>query len=161
MRSLMILSAVAWVVLATLSPAQASQYPIIGSARVQEDGTLKVRGKKIRLHGIYIPVTGKTCRSFLRPIKCAPRAALALEFKIQGFVHCLPLTRYSDRSIGAICRVGRTHFKPGVDLGAYLLEQGWAVARPEAPFEYHVLSDIARRKNLGVWGFQAHRITSN
>lgn len=41
----------------------------------------------------------------------------------------------------------------GEDLAAYLLEQGWAVALPYTPFEYHVLERIARHKGFGIWGF--------
>ena len=41
---------------------------------------------------------------------------------------------------------------PGEDLSAYLLEQGWAVALPDAPFEYQTLEKIARSRGFGVWG---------
>ena len=44
------------------------------------------------------------------------------------------------------------------DLGAYLIREVWAVALPEAPFQYHTLEKIARARGSGVWGFQADSI---
>lgn len=130
---------------------------IVSYAIVQEDATLKVKGRTIRLFGIYIPPTDRTCLRFLRPTPCGSRAAMALELKIQGFVHCEEKERYADGSISAICWVGRSTFDEGEDLSAYLIREGWAVALPDAPFEYHVLEKIARRRSLGVWGFPVDR----
>ena len=59
----------------------------VGSrAKVQNDGTLLVNGKTVRLFGVYIPTIERTCRTVLRPPKCAPRAVLQLDFKVHGFV---------------------------------------------------------------------------
>ena len=66
-------------------------------------------------------------------------------------MHCEEQSRNEDRSINAICQVGVSSFSDGEDLAAYLLRQGWAVARPDAPFEYHVLERIARRQGVGIW----------
>jgi hypothetical protein len=76
----------------------------------------------------------------------------ALQVKIQGFVECLPQQRYADGSVGAICYVNEgSILDPPVDLGAWLIEQGLAVAGPGAPFEYGVLEEIARTNGRGVW----------
>jgi endonuclease YncB( thermonuclease family) len=87
------------------------------------------------------------------PPVCGSRATIALQFKIQGFVHCQEKSSNRDRSVNAICSVKRTNFSEGEDLGAYLIQQGWAMARPEAPFEYHALEKIARQQSAGIWGF--------
>ena len=117
-------------------------------AFVQDDGSLRVSGRTIHLFGIHIPPTAQACRRFERPVVCAPQAALALDFKIGAdFVRCTPQSVNDDRSITALCRVG------GQDLSAYLLERGWALALPDAPFEYAALEKIANRKGVGVWGF--------
>lgn len=118
-----------------------------GLAAVRSDGTLVVDGRIIRLYGIYIPPTEESCRGFERPLKCAPRAVLALDFKITGFVRCEPKARSDDGTLSALCR------SEGTDLGAYLLERGWALALPDAPFEYVALERIAHSRGLGVWGF--------
>ena len=141
-----------------LFPEVAAARDLVSYALVQEDASLLVRGQKVHLYGIFIPQTDRTCRAFLRPSRCASRAALALDFKIQGFVHCQPRSRNQDRSLVATCWVDRTYHSSGEDLSAYLLEQGWAVPLPDAPFEYQVLGELAREQRRGVWGFQVDNI---
>jgi hypothetical protein len=60
-------------------------------------------------------------------------------------VRYVPQVPYSDRSIGAYCSVaGSGTPSRQIDLGAYLIDQGWAVALPQAPFAYHTLEEIAK-----------------
>jgi endonuclease YncB( thermonuclease family) len=128
-------------------------------AIVRDDATLLVQGKTIRLFGLYIPPTDRGCATVLRPPACGSRTVRALKLKIQGFVECLPQQVYADGSIGAICysREGSI-LDPPVDLGAWLIEQGLAVAAPDAPFEYGVLENIARTNGRGVWGFPVDNV---
>jgi endonuclease YncB( thermonuclease family) len=121
-------------------------------AFVQPDGSLRVDGRTIRLYGVHIPPTGEACRTNERPVRCSSRAALALEFKISGFVNCTPRERLEDGSLTAVCSAD------GVDLGAYLLQRGWALALPDAPFEYIALERIAQAHNVGVWGIAVEPI---
>lgn len=138
--------------LLALSAAAVRADEISSYAFVQDDGTLRVSGYTIRLFGIYIPPTAQSCRTFERPVTCAPQAALALDFKIGAdFVHCIPQTHNDDGSITAVCRAG------GTDLSAYLLERGWALALPDAPFEYVALEKIARQRGFGVWGLPVEK----
>lgn len=124
-------------------------------AIVQNDATLLIQNKLVRLYGIYVPEAGQFCQTNPRPAYCGNRAASALNFKIQGFVTCREMGAYDDGSISAICWAGRSSFDDGTDLGAYLIRNGLAVAGPDAPFEYRTLERIAEANNLGVWGFQA------
>ena len=124
-------------------------------AHVQNDGTLLINGKIVRLFGIYIPTLRDTCETQIRPVRCAPRAVLALDFKVQGFVYCDKVARHPDRSVSAVCRTGRDR----EDLAAWMLRQGWAVALPNAPFEYVTLERFAEAQGLGFWGFQVDSIT--
>ena len=130
-------------------------------AFVQADGTLKLGTRTFRLYGIYIPLTDRFCRTFLRPTRCASRAVLELDRMIHGFVWCDPVYRNRDGTLSAVCRVRGKEPRLGsrVDLAAELLRHGWAVALPGAPFEYVTLERIARAHNRGVWGFQADSIT--
>ena len=148
------LYALALSILLALSVAtKATAADISSYAFVQDDGSLRVDGRAIRLFGIYIPQTAQSCRLFERPVTCAPRAALALDFKIGAdFVHCEPMMKNVDGSIVARCRVS------GEDLSAYLLERGWALALPDAPFEYTALEKIARHKGVGVWGLTLEKV---
>lgn len=124
-------------------------------AVVQDDGSLLIQNKLVRLYGIYIPQNGQFCTVNPRPPFCGTRAAAALDFKIQGFVTCQEMGTYSDGSISAVCWTRRSSFNEGEDLSAYLITQGLALAGPDAPFEYRALERIAQNNNIGVWGFQA------
>ncbi len=73
-------------------------------------------------------------------------------------MHCEEKGTNADGSISAVCWVGRTHRSDGEDLAAWLLTQGWAVARPGAPFEYMTLEAIARANHRGVWGFEVDSV---
>lgn len=128
------------------APGTVSAADLHSFAFVRDDGTLKISGTVVRLYGIHIPETERSCRTFERPIKCAPRAVLALDFKVKGFVRCDVVERHPDHSVTAKCTVD------GEDLSAYMVRSGWALASPEAPFEYEALERIARHHNRGVWG---------
>jgi endonuclease YncB( thermonuclease family) len=121
---------------------------IVSYAIVQDDGSLVTGGgHRIELYGIYIPLGERTCRTFVVPFRCGPRAVLMLDFKISGhFVYCHRLEVRENGITSGVCRVD------GEDVAAWMLEHGWAVARPEAPFEYQVMEEFARRRGRGLWG---------
>lgn len=154
----LLVAALCLVALGLAGPPARAEVPRL--AFVQADGTLKVGGKIVRLYGIYIPPSERTCRTFLQPVRCAPRAVLELERKVHGFVLCEEVGRNPDGTVSAVCRVREDGPAPGArqDLAAYLLRQGWAVALPDAPFEYHVLEEIARVNRRGIWAFQADSV---
>jgi endonuclease YncB( thermonuclease family) len=135
-----------------LLAAAASAREISSSAIVNEDGSLRISGKTIHLYGIHIPQIGHTCGRNKLPPFCGTRAAIALDFKISGFVRCDIVAENSDGSLVGWCRVNASHFSEGEDLSAYLLERGWAVALPDASIEYQTLEKIARSRQVGVWG---------
>lgn len=132
----------------------ATALSISSYAFVNDDGTLRIRGRTIHLYGILIPPTDRTCRRSIIPVRCAPRAALALDFKVDShFVRCDLRIKNRDGSYVGYCRIDDE------DLSAYMLERGWATALPDAPPLYRVLERIARHKGFGVWGFHADEIT--
>jgi len=130
-----------------LCPWSAARAEISSFAFVQEDGSLRISGYVVRLYGIYIPQTEQACHTFINPPMCAPRAALALEFKIGGnFIHCAEQALNPDGSVTASCTLDNEN------LSEWMLRNGWAVALPNAPFEYGVMQDMARAKGIGIWG---------
>jgi endonuclease YncB( thermonuclease family) len=134
------------IVLSLAAPATQS-YRLSSYAFVNEDGSLTIKGRTVYLYGVYVPPTARTCRPDFRPPLCAPRASLLLELKIgSDFVACDPVRANADGTYTGLCRVR------GEDLAAYLLSEGWALALPDAPFEYVALERIARNRGLGVWG---------
>ncbi len=137
----------ATVVFGMLGLATPASADITSYAFVNDDGSLRVSGHTIYLYGIYIPPTDETCRTFEIPIKCGPRAVLALDFTIgPNFVHCKPMRTNEDGSIEALCRVN------DIDLSEWMLQNGWAVSLPDAPFEYKTMEEIARQRGIGIWG---------
>lgn len=141
-----------------LVSGQASARELVGHAIVRGDGTLLIKERVVHLDGIYLPPTERQCRDWIRPVRCDSRAVLALDFKIKGFIRCFPRNENEDGSLNAVCYVDRTSFSRGEDLAAYLIERGWAIALPQAPFEYHAIEKIALSRKLGVWGYQADSI---
>ena len=142
-----------------LAPDRGAADVIESYAIVQDDATLRVRGETIRLYGVQVADLRPFCDSTFRPTRCQTRAAVALASRIQGFVRCVPQVLFNDHSIGAFCSIRGTGTPSRqIDLGAWLIEQGWAVALPEAPFAYHTLEEIAKVNGRGVWGFQADQI---
>jgi len=139
---------------------QPARADIESYAIVQDDASLRMRGRTIRLDGIYVPRTGRVCRTAIRPVRCAPEAALALAFRIQSFVRCETLSTNRDLSLNAHCYVRGTGsvLEPDEDLAAYLLRQGLALALPGAPFEYHALERIARAQGRGLWSDAIRRV---
>ena len=146
---------------AALVSPPVSATEISSSAKVNEDGTLQIKGKTVHLYGIHIPRTGNTCRTTQSPPVCGSRAAVALDFKIDGFVRCEIMAQNADRSVVGWCRVKVSPFDEGEDLSAYLLERGWAVALPDAPFEYQTLEKISRGRGFGVWGMPVDSTLGN
>ncbi len=150
-----------WLALAlVLSAPVPARADFVNYAIVQDDGSLRVSGWTIRLFGIYIPPTRRTCQTHLRPGRCGQRAVVALDFKTHGFVRCRKQARNRDGSITAVCWVngqGSVLADPE-DLSAWMLRQGWALALPDAPFEYHALERIARARRRGVWGFEVDSV---
>jgi endonuclease YncB( thermonuclease family) len=158
LRSLPLAAMLALLGFVASTPAGAAADDIIGPAVVYVDGSLRVGRNWIRLYGVWIPATGQQCRTFLSPKYCGNRAAVALHTRIQGFVFCRPVSRNRDGSVNAFCSVERKFYSDGVDLGAYLISRGLALAAPGSPFEYVALERIAQNRGLGVWGFQADSI---
>ncbi len=144
-----------WLALLALMamPPGADARELVGHAIVQDDGSLLIKNRTVHLDGIYLPPTNRQCRQWETPVRCDSRGVLALDFIVRGFIHCFEQRENRDGSIDAVCYQGRSSFDPGIDLAAYLIERGWALALPGAPFEYHALERIARAQEVGVWGW--------
>jgi len=133
--------------------AAAADDGIEGHAFVRDDGSLWIKNRVIVLFGIYLPPSGRQCRDWTSPIRCDSRSVLALDEKVRGFITCFPEGEDQEGRIHAVCYVGRTSFNPGEDLGAYLIQNGWALALPNAPFEYHAMERLAEAQGQGLWGY--------
>jgi hypothetical protein len=142
-----------------LLAGNASAREFEGHAIVRSDGSLLIKNRVVHLFGIYMPSTNRQCRAWITPVRCDERGVLALDFFVKGFITCFERVQRADGSVDATCYRDRSSFDPGTDLAAYLIERGWALARPEAPFEYHAMERIARSQEVGVWGWQVDSVT--
>jgi endonuclease YncB( thermonuclease family) len=143
--------------LAFLAMDSHAMYEIVGRPFVQDDCTIEINNHVVHLYGIYIPPSAREDRCWnLRRGPCTARAAL--DFRVQGFVHCYPQGKYDDGSLSAVCYVNQTTFHQGIDLAAYLLKSGYALATDDAPLEYRAYERKAQSLGLGVWGFPVDTI---
>ncbi|MDX6748712.1 hypothetical protein SH611_02715 [Geminicoccaceae bacterium 1502E] len=119
---------------------------------MEDDGALVVDGRRIRLHGILIPLIERTCRRALPPVRCGWKPVLVLDSMVEGFVHCTPVARLRDGTMSAVCTVeGERIGEPREDLAARMLLEGWALAGEDAPGAYRALERLAESREAGLW----------
>lgn len=126
-------------------PAPASS-TIAGPARVLSGGTLIVAGQTIQLHGIEAPPTSLICREGRWDYKCGEDSRRTLEVLIRERpVECEP----SLAANGII--IGQCHSDQGIDLGAAMVEEGWAVADLRRSSRYLPQQTKAQDRGNGLW----------
>ncbi|WP_445809762.1 thermonuclease family protein [Yoonia sp.] len=129
------------------SPLLVSAQTITGIASVTDGDSLEIRGTRIRLHGIDAPESRQLCtRASGQDWRCGQQAALALSDQIgRRSVSCVTrdIDRYG-RTI-AVC----SH--DGVDLNAWMVREGWAVAYRRYSRDYVAVEDDARRAGRNIW----------
>ena len=140
---------------ASAAHAQQAQHATVdGLAIVNDDASLSINGKLVRLYGITIPKLGIVCldeRASRRT--CSDfNVARKLDREINGFVHCeIVATAYDGVPEGLCSTEGRDRFAPRQDIGAMLVNKGLAVARRDAPPEYDAYQQIAKARGAGIW----------
>jgi endonuclease YncB( thermonuclease family) len=132
--------------------ADAATRVLDGIAIVQADGSLRVDGETVYLYGIYLPRLERTCRTFVRPPRCGAPSILVLDDLVEGFVQCQVVRQGRDAVQGICTQRGRDQFGPREDIGATLVQRGWALAAESAPPEYRALEALARSREAGLWG---------
>jgi endonuclease YncB( thermonuclease family) len=142
----MSLSFVLPIALACCVPAAAAD-TIRGRASVTDGDTVEIAGTRIRLHGVDAPESSQTCKDRLGiEYRCGQRAALALADKIgSGPVSCE--ARDTDRygRIIAVCS------QRGIDLNAWMVEEGHALAYRQYSKDYVSQEEAARAAKRGIW----------
>ncbi len=137
-RCVIVLSLILW-------PSVASA-EITGRPRVIDGDTLEVAGQRIRLHGIDAPESRQLCRKDGAPWRCGEDATSALRALLGNRpVSCEELDRDRCRRVVTKCAVD------GVDIGGWMVSQGWAVAYYLYSYEYSRAEQRARSARRGVW----------
>ena len=111
--------------------------------RVIDADTVDVDGTRFRLHGIDAPETRQTCRAMGRTWNCGEAATEALRARAEGMSCVGGETDRYGRTIGT-CSAG------GVDLNAWLVANGWALAYLQFSQDYADEEAQARAARLGI-----------
>lgn len=131
-------------------PATAAQplEAISGVPTIIDGDTLNVAGQRIRLHGIDAPEAAQVCQRHADGgnVLCGKEAALRLSERIGGQpITCQPQKKDRYERLIAICKVN------GLDLGAWMVTMGQALAYRQYSTDYSTFEDAARISKLGIW----------
>lgn len=112
-----------------------------------DGATFVTSGLTIRISGVAPPPVDKTCRKADgEEWPCGRVALFALRMFLRGrAVECYFPPLGDVRQVIAPCRVGK------VDLGAWLIAEGWATPDENATEAYREAAAAARCKRLGLW----------
>ena len=117
-----------------------------GRVSVVDGDSLDMSGVQIRIFGIDALESAQTCRAGGRRWRCGAQASRALTRRIAGrAVACVSKDRDRYGRIVAVCRAGR------VDLGAWMVANGWALAYRRHSKAYTHEERAARNERRGVW----------
>ncbi len=130
--------------LSVLAPGPAAAQA--GRAVVVDGDTLEVAGVRVRLWGIDAPESRQACRAAGVDYPCGQRATAHLRTLVAGReVRCVPRARDRWGRVVAVCRVG------GLDLGAAMVRDGWALAYVRYSRDYVGEEQEALLRRLGLW----------
>jgi endonuclease YncB( thermonuclease family) len=120
---------------------------IVGRASVIDGDTLEIRGTRIRFHAADAPESAQSCQGANgQAYRCGQQAALALADKIgSATVTCRQTDIDRYQRIVAQCSAN------GVDLNAWLVQQGYALAYRQYGTDYVAQEDEARKAKRGLW----------
>lgn len=142
-----LLSAVALLAVATASQAD----DLVGRASVVDGDTIEIHGQRIRIEGIDVPESRQTCTESGTgaEVRCGQQAALWLADLIGAKpVSCTESGRDRYKRVLAHCSVA------GQDIGAAMVEAGWALAYVRYSREYVDQEARARDAKAGIWQWE-------
>ena len=118
------------------------------SAKVVSGDTLRIGGKLFRLYGIDAPELDQYCSDkYGRPYTCGQKAARWLRNWIEdGILDCQIVYLSEDGNMLGVCAFG------DYDLGAALVNAGWALAYTGNTDVYVPYQAQAKKNNRGLWG---------
>ncbi|PVA07510.1 thermonuclease family protein [Thalassorhabdomicrobium marinisediminis] len=124
------------------------QADVIGTASVVDGDTIEIHGQRIRLHGIDAPESNQPCRGAESNVyRCGQLAANELDTLIgRSSVECWTQDVDRYRRLVSVCKLGN------IDINAWMVTQGFAVAYREYSLDYVALENEAREGQIGIWG---------
>ena len=98
------------------------------------------------LHGIDAPESGQYCSSGDKKFRCGQLAAMALDQLLGDLtITCEPKDRDHYGRIVAVCRAA------GVDINAWMVSAGWAMAFRRRALDYVKEEEAASASRRGLW----------
>jgi endonuclease YncB( thermonuclease family) len=135
--------------LAAPSPSQVTYVEHLrGQAAVIDGDTLTVAGSRVRLFGIDAPEARQSCSRDGRAYACGAIATEVLTGLLAG-VPLISCERMAMDQYGRI--VARCLRGDGLDIGAEMVQRGWAVAFRRYSDDYIGLEERARFERRGIW----------
>jgi endonuclease YncB( thermonuclease family) len=130
-----------------LMPGAPQAATVSGQVSVMDGDTLEMHGQRIRLHGIDAPESPQSCHlPDGKTWRCGHTAALRLrDFIGDKTVTCERNGQDRYGRIVAVCAAG------GEDLGAWLVEHGWALAYARYSKAYVEQQTRAAAVRAGIW----------
>lgn len=131
-----------------VSVVRAESAPAIqGTASVIDGDNIEIGGERIRLDAIDAPESSQLCLDAAsKRFRCGQKSAFALADMIgRSVVSCEPKGRDRYKRVIAVC------FKGEINLNAWMVLQGWAVAFRKYGNDYIREEDEARLARRGIW----------
>ena len=130
-----------------LSSLPVAAETITGVVSVTDGDSIEIRGMRIRLHGIDAPESRQLCaRPSGQSRRCGQQAALALSDRIgRRTVSCI--SRDTDRYGRTIAVCSQDE----VDLNAWMVREGWAVAYQKYARDYVPDETEAQSAGRNIW----------
>lgn len=131
-----------------------NDYPAIrGVARVINGDTLEMNGHYFKIYAIDAPEANQTCSDAKgRPYYCGKEAANWLKSWISGYeIECHVLQRDKRGNMVGTCALGQ------YDIGAALVNAGWAVAYTKVSSVYEPYERQAQQNGRGLWQGQFYK----
>jgi endonuclease YncB( thermonuclease family) len=122
------------------------QETLNGIPKVTDGDTIRIGNTRIRFHGIDAPETSQTCEKNGNKWRCGSEATKALT-TIIGNKRVSCSKRDTDRygRVVAVCRAG------SINLNAWMVENGWAVAYRKYSMDYVRDEANAKAGRMGMW----------
>lgn len=119
---------------------------LTGIPRIVDGDTIQIGKTRIRFHGIDAPEAKQTCTANGKEWRCGWEATNALANIVgDNWVSCSQRDRDRYGRIVAVCRAG------AVDLNAWMVGQGWAVAYRRFSLDYVEDEGEAKGARRGLW----------
>lgn len=148
MGSKRVVLAVSAALVVSIAAAEAEAQTLRGIASVTDGDTIKIGGQAIRLWGVDAPERSQACKDKSgRSYRCGERASAALTSFIRAkSLACAQRDKDAFGRVVALCTVN------GVDVGRWLVSQGWAIdfTRYSAGY-YRAVEAEARLGRRGIW----------